>query len=142
MVKDDNPEAIENIGLEWLRRRLVNFFTNRVILTGGTGERGRRTVSVVVRASTGLTFADGVDMAKNARRFPFANSVKVLQDNVVRSGPAAGASYTLVGALLLFGAVGYALDQWRGTSPWFLVGGLVLGMVVGFYELVKTTWQR
>lgn len=90
----------------------------------------------------GPTFADGFDMAKNARRFPFANSVKVLQDNVVRSGPAAGASYTLVGALLLFGAVGYAVDKWRGTSPWFLVGGLMLGMVVGFYELVKTTWPR
>jgi F0F1-type ATP synthase assembly protein I len=84
----------------------------------------------------------GFDMAKNARRFPFASSVKVLQDNVIRSGSAAGASYTLIGALFLFGAIGYAVDRWRGTSPWFLVAGLLLGMVVGFYELVKTTWQR
>jgi len=84
----------------------------------------------------------GSTMAKNARRFPFANSVKVLQEDVVRAGPAAGASYTLVGALVLFGGIGYGLDHWRNTSPWFLVAGLLLGMVVGFYELVKTTWSK
>ena len=68
--------------------------------------------------------------------------MKALQDNVVRSGPVAGASYSLIGALILLGGIGYAIDQWRGTSPWFLLGGLVLGMVVGFYELVKTVWPR
>ena len=81
-------------------------------------------------------------MAKNLRRFPLERSMKALQDNVIRSGPAASASYTLIGALILLGGIGYAVDQWRGTSPWFLLGGLVLGMVVGFYELVKTAWPR
>jgi hypothetical protein len=90
----------------------------------------------------GLAIADGVTMAKNLRRFPFERSMKALQDNVVRSGPVAGASYSLIGALILLGGIGYAIDQWRGTSPWFLLGGLVLGMVVGFYELVKTVWPR
>jgi F0F1-type ATP synthase assembly protein I len=54
----------------------------------------------------------------------------------------AGASYALIGALLLFGGIGYAIDQWQGTSPWFLLGGLILGMIVGFYELVKATKPR
>jgi F0F1-type ATP synthase assembly protein I len=81
-------------------------------------------------------------MAKNVRRSPLANSIKALQDNVVRAGPAAAASYTMVGALILLGGIGYAIDAWRGTSPWFLLGGLALGIVVGFYELIKTTWPR
>ena len=69
-------------------------------------------------------------------------STRALQENAERAGPAAGASYTLIGALLLLGAVGYGIDQWRGTSPWFLVGGLFLGVVVGLYELAKTVWHR
>jgi F0F1-type ATP synthase assembly protein I len=72
---------------------------------------------------------------------PFlARSARALQNNAEQAGPAAGASYTLIGAIGLLGGIGYALDYWRGTSPWFLVGGLVLGIVVGMYELAKTTF--
>ena len=70
-----------------------------------------------------------------------AKSVQNLQENIRRSGPAAAAGYTLIGAILLLGGAGYGLDWWRGTSPWFLLGGLTLGMIVGFYELAKTMWK-
>jgi F0F1-type ATP synthase assembly protein I len=69
-------------------------------------------------------------------------SLKAFQDNVTRSGSAAGAGYAIIGAIVFCGGVGYALDSWRGTSPWFLVGGLFLGIIVGFYELAKTVWPR
>ena len=71
-----------------------------------------------------------------------AKSLQYLQENIRRSGPAAAAGYTLVGAILLLGGIGYALDLWRDTSPWFLLAGLMLGIVVGFYELAKTVWKR
>ena len=71
-----------------------------------------------------------------------ARSLRFLQDNVRRSGPAAGASYALIGAIMLFGGIGYALDRWRGTAPWFLFGGLMLGVIVGFYDLAKTVWRK
>jgi len=71
-----------------------------------------------------------------------ARSLKYLQENIRRSGPAAGASYTLIGAILLLGGFGYALDRWLSTSPWFLLAGLLLGIIVGFYELAKTVWRR
>ena len=70
-----------------------------------------------------------------------AKSFQYLQENIRRSGPAAAAGYTLIGAILLLGGLGYALDEWRGTSPWFLLGGLLLGVTVGFYELAKTVWK-
>jgi F0F1-type ATP synthase assembly protein I len=46
----------------------------------------------------------------------------------------------MIGAIVLLGGGGYALDEWLGTSPWFLFGGLMLALVVGFYELAKTIW--
>ena len=69
-------------------------------------------------------------------------SLDSFQEDVRKSGPAASASYTLIGAILLLGGIGYALDNWRGTSPWFLLGGLLLGLIVGFYTLVRTVWPR
>jgi F0F1-type ATP synthase assembly protein I len=69
-----------------------------------------------------------------------ARSFRFLQETIRKSGPAAAASYTLIGAIILLGGIGYALDEWRGTSPWYLLGGLLLGLVVGFYELAKTVF--
>lgn len=69
-------------------------------------------------------------------------STRSFQESAERAGPAAGASYTLIGAIMLLGGAGYALDAWRGTSPWFLLGGLLLGIVVGMYELAKTVFWK
>ena len=79
-------------------------------------------------------------MSKKDREQFLARSAKSLQENAEKSGPAAGASYTLIGAIILLGGLGYAVDRWRGTSPWFLLAGLMLGLIVGFYELAKTVW--
>jgi len=81
-------------------------------------------------------------MAKKNRGFSLSRSAKSLQDSASSAGPAAGASYTLVGGILVLGGIGYAVDKWWGTAPWGLVIGLVLGIVVGFYDLVKTAWRR
>jgi len=81
-------------------------------------------------------------VAKKGRGLSFERAARALQQNVVQSGPVAGASYTLVGAIILLGGIGYAVDKWQGTSPWFLLLGLALGIVVGFYELVKVAWHR
>ncbi len=80
-------------------------------------------------------------MEKKRRSYSIARAAQSFQDNVARSGPVAGASYTLVGAIILLGGIGYALDAWQDTAPWFLISGLALGIVVGFYELIKTVWH-
>jgi F0F1-type ATP synthase assembly protein I len=81
--------------------------------------------------------ANGGNRGRDVRR-----SLKAFQENVTRSGSAAGAGYSIIGAIVVCGGIGYAVDHWRGTSPWFLVGGLFLGIIVGFYELAKTVWPR
>ena len=71
----------------------------------------------------------------------FERSMRAFQDNVQRAGPAASAAYTLTGGILVLGGLGYAADRWLGTSPWFLISGLVLGIAVGFYALIMASRQ-
>ena len=80
--------------------------------------------------------------AEEDRESFFERSARSLQENIARAGPVAGASYSLVGGILLLGGLGYALDKWRATSPWFLLVGLLAGIVIGFYELARTVWRR
>jgi F0F1-type ATP synthase assembly protein I len=81
-------------------------------------------------------------MADKDGESPLARSTRALQNTAEQAGPAAGASYTLIGAIILLGGIGYAVDNWRGTSPWFVLGGLLLGVVVGMYELAKTVFVK
>jgi len=80
------------------------------------------------------------DGQKGKAGFSVERAARAFQENVTRAGPVAAASYALIGAIVLLGGIGYALDRWRGTSPWFLLVGLLLGIVVGFYELAKAVW--
>ncbi len=57
---------------------------------------------------------------------------EALQDGLQRNEPRILAAYALIGAILLLGGIGYGVDWWAGTSPWFLLVGLVAGIVVGF----------
>jgi len=81
-------------------------------------------------------------MTKSKRAFSFDRATKSLQENVSSAGGVAAASYTLIGAIILLGGLGYLVDSWRGTSPWFLLTGLILGMAVGFWELIKTVFWK
>ena len=80
-------------------------------------------------------------MARTGRRFSIERATRAFQDNVVSAGPAAAASYTLVGGIILLGGIGYAVDRWWGSAPWGLVIGLALGIVVGFYELIRVAMR-
>jgi ATP synthase protein I len=78
-----------------------------------------------------------------ADKDPFLKrSAEALQHTAEQAAPAAGAGYTLIGAIMLLGLIGYAVDRWAGTAPWFLVGGLILGIAVGMYELARTVWRK
>ncbi len=68
--------------------------------------------------------------------------MRALQENIHRAGPAATASYTLIGGILLLGGLGYVVDEWLQTSPWFLLTGLSLGIAAGFYAIVMSTRRR
>ena len=62
-------------------------------------------------------------MPKEQRTRFLSRSARSLQESAQRAGPAATASYSLIGAILMFGGIGYALDAWQGTAPRYLYGG-------------------
>ena len=62
------------------------------------------------------------------------------EDNPVitrKSSMAYAAGLTIFFSVLTFLGFGWLLDNWLGTSPWFLVGGILLGSAVGFYEFIR-----
>jgi F0F1-type ATP synthase assembly protein I len=84
----------------------------------------------------------GDAMGDDDNRRSLRRSLETLNRTVQRGGPAAAASYSLIGAIVLFGGVGYAVDRWLGWAPWGLLTGLGVGLVVGFYQLALAVWRR
>lgn len=56
-------------------------------------------------------------------------------------GILSGVGITLVVSTVLGLAGGYALDRWLGTSPWFTLIGLLLGIASGFVSLFRAVGQ-
>jgi F0F1-type ATP synthase assembly protein I len=71
-----------------------------------------------------------------------ARSIRSLQANLRRGEPGILASYALIGAVIAFGGLGFIIDRFADTAPWFLIVGLLGGVGIGFYNLVKTAWRR
>ena len=55
---------------------------------------------------------------------------------------AIGASYSVIGALALFGFGGYWLDKKIGGESFWLILGLLLGVIVSIYELAKYIFKK
>ena len=73
---------------------------------------------------------------------PILSSARGIQSALRAAGPFAAASYTLIGAIVLLGFLGRFADNYFGTSPWLLIVGLFLGIVVGFYEIARVAWRQ
>ena len=59
--------------------------------------------------------------------------------NIVRqSGPAATASYGLIFSILIFTYIGWIIDHHYDSSPLGTIIGVFLGLLIGFYHLIKT----
>ena len=56
-----------------------------------------------------------------------------------KTGIAYAAAFNLFASVITLGGVGWLLDKWLGKAPWFLVGGLVVGAIVGFYQFIRLT---
>jgi ATP synthase protein I len=61
------------------------------------------------------------------------------QDANRKSSLAYAAGLSLFFSVASLCGVGWLCDRWLGTKPWLMVGGIVLGSVVGFYQFIKLT---
>lgn len=61
------------------------------------------------------------------------------QGNAETKGWAVGIEF--VGAILVSGFIGFMIDRFAGTSPWFMIGLLLLGFAAGTRRAMKTSAQ-
>jgi ATP synthase protein I len=54
------------------------------------------------------------------------------------AAPLLGLGTTLAVTVLAVLGLGYWLDAWLGTRPWFLLGGGCLGVGAAMYEFIRT----
>jgi ATP synthase protein I len=48
----------------------------------------------------------------------------------------------LVAGVLVGAFIGWQLDQWLGTKPWFLIVFLGLGIAAGFWNMVRAALKK
>jgi ATP synthase protein I len=59
------------------------------------------------------------------------------QETNRKTGMAYAAGITLFAAVAAFTGLGWMIDRWFQTDPWFLILGIVLGSIVGLYQFIR-----
>ncbi len=59
------------------------------------------------------------------------------QEQNRKSGIAYAAGITLFVTVASFCGLGWLVDKWLGTQPWFLVAGIVVGSAAGLVQFVR-----
>lgn len=62
-------------------------------------------------------------------------------ENMRRTGLAWSAATVLVGSVVFMLIIGWFFDLVFGSSPWGIVGGIVLGALIGFVQFFRLTSQ-
>ena len=75
---------------------------------------------------------------KGKSQIDIVENFKSFQNTVKKSGPAAAASYGLIASILIFTYFGWIIDRKIDSSPFAILIGILLGMIIGFYHLIKT----
>jgi F0F1-type ATP synthase assembly protein I len=57
-------------------------------------------------------------------------------------GEASTLAFTLVGYVVGCMGLGYLVDRWAGTRPWFMIGGVFVGAGLGFAYLLSILFFR
>lgn len=61
-------------------------------------------------------------------------------ETIRKSGLAYSAALVLAGSIIFLLIIGWILDSFLVvTKPWCLVGGIVLGSIIGFYQFFRLT---
>ena len=74
---------------------------------------------------------------KGEGQIDIIENFKSFQNIVKQSGPAAAASYGLIASILIFTYFGWMIDRKIDSSPFAILIGMLLGMIIGFYHLIK-----
>ena len=74
---------------------------------------------------------------KGKGQIDIVENFESFQNIAKQSGPAAAASYSLIASIIIFTYFGWIIDRIIDSSPFAILIGVLLGMIVGFYHLIK-----
>ena len=74
---------------------------------------------------------------KSEGQIVIVENFKYFQNIIKQSGPAASASYGLIASILIFTYFGWIIDENIDSTPFAILIGMLLGMIIGFYHLIK-----
>ena len=77
------------------------------------------------------------EKGKGKGQIDIVENFKSFQNIAKQSGPAAAASYGLIASILIFTYFGWIIDRKIDSSPFAILTGMLLGMIFGFYHLIK-----
>ena len=78
-----------------------------------------------------------VNNSKVKQNGNFSKSIKSFQNILQQAAPAASGSYGLIASILIFMFLGKYIDNYFNIAPLGVLCGLLIGLVVGFYHLIK-----
>lgn len=73
--------------------------------------------------------------------FPDAPPPETMAETVRRSGLAWSAGIAFFASVVFMLIIGWGADLLLGSSPWGIVGGIVLGSLIGFVQFFRLTSQ-
>jgi F0F1-type ATP synthase assembly protein I len=77
-------------------------------------------------------------MADDRNNAPkLSKSEKVIRDMTRQSALAMEIPFTIVGAIVLAGFLGYLVDKWLHTSPWLTIVGGALGFASSLFDIAR-----
>jgi len=82
-----------------------------------------------------------VDDPFQAPFVPVAYTPDAATENIRKSGLAWSAGVVFFGAVAFMLFLGWLADWLLGSSPWGIVGGIVLGSVIGFIQFFRISSQ-
>ena len=75
---------------------------------------------------------------KRAKKIVNNKSTEEINSNSSSVGNALKVSSELVAAVLVSCVIGYFLDNWLNTKPWFILIFFFIGIVTGILNVIKT----
>ncbi len=100
--------------------------------------------SVHTPSSSVLNLFDSGEQDESAAREGFSESEtepEMMAETIRRSGLAYSAGIALFAAVVFMMILGWGADLLFGSSPWGIVGGIVVGSVIGFVQFFRLTSQ-
>jgi len=81
-----------------------------------------------------------IEPAEEPALFSFSSPANHSTAETARmSGLAWSTGIVLFGAVILMMLIGWGADLIFGTKPWGMIGGLIIGAIIGFVQLFRTS---